>query len=79
MGLFGKKTNTVSYIVPDMNCDHCEAKVKERVGTLPNVTKVGASAKTKEVTLHYTGDEAPSVDVVNRTLEGSQYTAEPKA
>ncbi|MFA7566381.1 MAG: heavy metal translocating P-type ATPase [Alkalispirochaeta sp.] len=75
MGLFGSGKK-VSYRVEDMTCGHCEAKVTAALSELPNVKKVKASAKSKEVVIEYTGDDAPDLDTVNTVLEPAGYPAQ---
>lgn len=73
MGLFGNKK--VEYTIPNMNCGHCEEKVKKALQVVEGVKKVDASSDSKQATIHYAGVE-PSLETVNRALEGSGYFAE---
>mgnify|MGYP006306810529 CR=1 FL=1 len=74
MALFG--TKTIEYTVPNMACGHCEAKVKAALEEMPKVKRVDASSESKLATLHYKGDQPPTLGAVNSALEGSGYFAE---
>ncbi|HXV05645.1 MAG TPA: heavy-metal-associated domain-containing protein [Solirubrobacterales bacterium] len=44
-------SDTATYTVPDMTCGHCEASVKEELGTVAGVESVDVDLKTKRVTV----------------------------
>lgn len=46
--------NSITLSVPGMTCGHCEAAVKQEVGSLSGVTDVQVDLDTKDVTV--TGD-----------------------
>lgn len=74
MGLFSKG-ETVTFTVPEMNCDHCVAKVTAAMQELPGIRKVDADHGTKKLTLTYRG-ETPTLEAVNARLEPKGYVAE---
>ncbi len=54
--------NTLVLSVPGMTCGHCEAAVKQEVGSLAGVTAVDVDLDTKDVTV--TGDDLDRAAVV---------------
>lgn len=74
MGLFGSKQK-VTYHIADMNCEHCEAKVTAALTELPEIKRVKATAKNKEVVIEYDGSSAPDLATVNAVLEPAGYPA----
>jgi copper chaperone CopZ len=47
-------TETVTYTVPGMTCDHCKAAVSEEVGAVRGVEAVDVDLDTKLVTVRGT-------------------------
>jgi Cu+-exporting ATPase len=43
----------VTVTAPDMSCAHCEATVKEAVGSLPGVAGVEANAAAKRIDIDF--------------------------
>jgi copper chaperone len=41
----------LTYTVPAMHCGHCEAAVKQEVGSVPGITSVDVDLETKLVTV----------------------------
>ena len=79
MGLFGKNKNQMQLSVPEMSCGHCEAKIRNLLGELPEVTEVKADSRNKVATLVLNDDMRPSIEAISAALADSGYTAEPKA
>lgn len=42
-------SDTLTLSVPGMTCGHCEAAVKQEVGSVPGVTDVDVDLETKDV------------------------------
>lgn len=42
-------SETLTLSVPGMTCGHCEAAVKQEVGSVPGVTDVSVDLETKDV------------------------------
>jgi len=74
MGLFTKR-RSVDFTVAEMNCPHCEQKIKTATEKIPGVTRAKACSTTKLLRLEYSGSVPPDVDAVNRALIGSGYVA----
>lgn len=48
-------TSTLTLSVPGMTCGHCEASVKQEVGTVDGVANVDVNLDTKDVVVTGTG------------------------
>ena len=48
-------SETVTYTVPGMHCDHCTASVSEELNALPGVESVGVDLETKLVVVQGEG------------------------
>jgi copper chaperone CopZ len=44
--------NEVTYIVPDMGCDHCEDAVSSRLLKIAGVEAVGVDLETRRLTVY---------------------------
>lgn len=77
MGLFGVSRGSVEYLVPAMNCGHCEAKVTGAVRGVAGVRKARASAAEKRLVLEYRGADAPDLAAVNAVLKPLGFEAQP--
>ncbi len=57
--------NTVTFVVPNISCNHCVRTIQTEVAELPGVQAVKADAKTKAVEVRY---EAPVTESQLREL-----------
>ena len=64
-------TQTTTYLVPGMTCEHCVAAVGAEVGKVPGVEAVAVDLATKEVRV--TGD--PVRDDVIAAIDEAGYDA----
>ncbi|AFG38224.1 heavy-metal-associated domain-containing protein [Spirochaeta africana] len=71
MGLFSR-TPSVQFSVANMNCGHCEAKITERVQSMPGVSRVKADSSSKKLEIWY-ADAAPTAAQVNEALADTDY------
>lgn len=44
---------TVTYIAPDISCQHCQQAIEQAVGALPGVERVQVAISDKRVEVHY--------------------------
>lgn len=56
------------FYIPNITCGHCVHTIKMEVGELPGVTRVDASAATKEVTVEF-GPPTTSDQIVDLLQE----------
>lgn len=45
------KSETLTYTVPDISCDHCKRSIESAVATLPHVDSVNVDVAAKTVTV----------------------------
>ena len=58
-------SDTVTYTVPGMSCDHCKAAVEDAVGAVPGVEAVAVDLDTKVVEIRGAGlDDAALRDAI---------------
>ena len=67
-------TQTTTYLVPGMTCEHCVAAVGAEVGKVPGVEAVAVDLATKEVRV--TGDPVRD-DVIAAIDEAGYHVAAP--
>lgn len=65
--------STTTYTVTGMSCGHCEASVREEVGSLAGVSDVEVSAKTGALTV--TSDGSVDDAQVQAAVAEAGYTA----
>ena len=58
--------------VPDISCEHCEARVKEALRPIEGVSSVVVSIPTQEVTVDY-DEQRVSLDAMKKTLANEDY------
>lgn len=63
--------NTVTYTVPNINCNHCVHTIQTELGDLTGVNAVQAVLETKQVTVQY--DAPASPELIEHTLEEINY------
>ncbi len=63
--------NTVTYTVPNINCNHCIHTIQTELGDLAGVQSVQAVLQTKQVTVQY--DAPASPDTLEQTLQEINY------
>ncbi|MEB5970163.1 heavy-metal-associated domain-containing protein [Enterococcus gallinarum] len=63
-----------TYLVPDMSCGHCKAKIEKEVNGLPGVQTAEVNVDTK--VLSVTSDENLTVDEIVAAVAEAGYTAE---
>jgi copper chaperone len=66
-------TDTSTYTVPGMSCEHCTHAVSGALSAVPGVQAVEIDLDTKLVTVH--GDEL-SDDALRRAIEEAGYEAQ---
>lgn len=62
---------TVTYQVPNINCNHCVHTVKTELSELKGVLSVDANAETKNVVITF--DEPATEDQIIETLKEINY------
>ncbi|NLG97070.1 MAG: heavy-metal-associated domain-containing protein [Chloroflexi bacterium] len=62
---------TVTYQIPNINCNHCVHTVKTELGDLKGVLSVDASAETKNVVITF--DEPATEEQIIETLKEINY------
>ena len=62
----------VTYIVPDMGCDHCEDTVSSQLLTIPGVEAVGVDLETGSVTVYGQGLDA---NTLRASIDDAGYHA----
>ena len=60
----------VTYIVPDMGCDHCEDAVSSQLLTISGVEAVGVSLETRRVTVF---GQRLDVDTLRASIDDAGY------
>lgn len=51
--------STVTYVVPDISCNHCVHTIQTELGELAGVTDVKADAATKKVVVTFDAPATP--------------------
>ena len=60
----------VTYIVPDMGCDHCEDAVSSHLLTIAGVEAVGVDLDTQRVSVYGQGLD---VDTLRESIDAAGY------
>jgi copper chaperone CopZ len=64
---------TVSYTIPNINCNHCVHTIKTEISELDGVKSVDANATTKKATITF--DSPATEDQIKQTLAEINYPA----
>jgi copper chaperone CopZ len=67
-----RELSEVTYIVPDMACEHCEAVVSSQLLTIAGVEAVGIDLPTRRVTVY--GQEL-DLGTLQASIEAAGYQA----
>ena len=67
-------SDSVTYAVPGMHCDHCVAAVEQELSAVAGVASVDVDLETKLVVV--TGDELDDA-VLRAAIDEAGYDAEP--
>jgi copper chaperone CopZ len=62
----------VTYIVPDMDCDHCEDAVSGQLLTIAGVEAVGVDLATRRVTVY---GEGLDVNTLRASIDNAGFHA----
>lgn len=65
-------SDTITYNVPAIHCDHCAASIKEEVGEIEGVESVDVEVGSKVVTVH---GEQLSDEAVRAAIKEAGYEA----
>ncbi len=60
----------ITYIVPDMGCDHCEDAVSSHLLTIADVEAVGVALETRRVTVY---GQCLDVDTLQASIDDAGY------
>ena len=63
----------VRFYIPNISCQHCVMRIKQRLNEVEGVDNVEASAETREVTVWF--EEPASEKELLEALEEINYTA----
>ena len=64
-------TETRTYDVPDISCDHCKSAIEQALRDLPDVTRVEADVATKVVSV----DGSATDEAIRSAIERAGYVA----
>ncbi|GAA3012132.1 heavy-metal-associated domain-containing protein [Tetragenococcus solitarius] len=67
--------NTNIYLVPDMSCAHCKAKIETEVNKLTGVQEAKANVEDKHLSVIFDPDVVENTAIVNAVSKAG-YTAE---
>jgi copper chaperone CopZ len=65
-------SETITYNVPAIHCDHCAASIKEEVGEVEGVESVDVEVGSKVVTIQ---GQQLSDDALRAAIKGAGYEA----
>ena len=69
--------NTKTYLVPDMSCAHCKARIEKKVTGLKGVEVADALVESKVLTVQFNDQVVDSAAIVAAVAEAG-YTANPQ-
>jgi copper chaperone CopZ len=75
MGIFGKKTATLTLEVPDMHCENCERRVKVILESVPGVASVTPNAKKGNVVVGLDASAPAAEQTIRDELAAGGYPA----
>lgn len=75
MGIFTTKKNTLTLVVPDMHCGHCEQRVRVILESVPGVASVKPSASKGNVVVGLDADAPADEQTIRAELEAGGYPA----
>ncbi|MEY8371123.1 heavy-metal-associated domain-containing protein [Aerococcaceae bacterium 50-4] len=69
--------NTNTYLIPDMSCAHCKARIEKEVTSLNGVQSADVPVETKVLSVSFDDQLVDSDDIVAAVAEAG-YTANPQ-
>lgn len=69
--------NTKTYLIPDMSCAHCKARIEKEVTGLNGVEAADVPVESKVLTVRFDDQVVDSVAIVAAVAEAG-YTANPQ-
>uniref|UniRef100_UPI00403FBFAF heavy-metal-associated domain-containing protein n=1 Tax=Candidatus Enterococcus willemsii TaxID=1857215 RepID=UPI00403FBFAF len=66
--------NTITYLIPDMSCGHCKARIEKYVNHLPGIHSAIVYIDTKILTVTYHENETTNEEII-KAVEDAGYTA----
>ena len=69
--------NTKTYLIPDMACAHCKARIEKEVTGLNGVEAADVPVESKVLTVRFDAQVVDSVAIVAAVAEAG-YTANPQ-
>ncbi|MGY0836392.1 heavy-metal-associated domain-containing protein [Aerococcus urinaeequi] len=68
---------TTTYLIPDMSCAHCKARIEKEVARLNGVQVADVPVETKVLTVQFDDQVVDSATIIEAVTEAG-YTAEPQ-
>ena len=68
---------TTTYLIPDMSCTHCKARIEKEVTNLNGVQVADVPVETKVLTVQFDDQVVDSATIIEAVAEAG-YTAEPQ-
>ena len=65
-------SESVSFSVEGMSCQHCVNSIKKSVGAIDGIMNIGVDLKSKKVNVTY-NPEKVDVDTIKETIEEQGY------
>lgn len=69
--------NTKTYLIPDMSCAHCKARIEKEVTGLKGVEAADALIESKVLTVQFNDQVVDSAAIEDAVAEAG-YTANPQ-